>query len=166
MPQPFSPEVASRLIRENPWRTTDEIVSDALARKIIGSTGRDPIAGQGGALVKMYLEGRLPEVCRDETRRPYRYYTKGIGNSQPQATPARPLENAPQTTSFRSTLEQDEILTALVSVDAFSSRTDAIRWLLDQGITAKQELIQRALEAHKQIEHLRKGVKFEDLAGV
>ncbi len=162
MPQPFSPNVATRLIGENPWRTTDEIVSDALARGIIGGRRRDPIAGQGGALVKMYLEDRLPEICRDDTRLPYRYYPKGIGNSQRQATPARPLEAAPQTTSFRSTPEQDKILTALISIGAFSSRTDAIKWLLDQGIAAKQDLIQQALETHKQIEHLRKEVKFED----
>ena len=82
------------------------------------------------------------------------------------STLARPLEAAPQTTSFRSTPEQDKIITALISVGAFSSRTDAIKWLLDQGIAAKQDLIQQALETHKQIEHLRKGVKFEDLAGV
>lgn len=110
----------------------------------------------------MYLEGRLPEVCRDRTRHPYRYYPKGIGNSQPQATLARPLGAAPQATSFRSTPEQDKIFTALISVGVFSSRTDAIKWLLDQGIAAKQDLIQQALETHKQIEHLRKGVKFED----
>ena len=162
MPQPFSPDVATRLIGEMPGSTAQEIVTYGLDRGIIGSTGRYPLAGQGGALVKMYLEHRLPEVYRDETRRPYRYYPKGIGNSQPQATQARPLEAASQSTSFRSTPEQDKILTALIPVGAFSNRTDAIKWILDQGIAAKQDLIQQALETHKQIEHLRKGVKFED----
>ncbi len=57
--------------------------------------------------------------------------------------------------TFRPTVEQDRVLTALVSVGAFSTRTEAIQWVLDQGLAAKRDFIQQALETHQRIEKLR-----------
>ena len=166
MAQPFTPDIATDLIREEPGRPASEIVRDALSRGIIGTRGEDPIAGQRGALVKMYLEGRLPDIRREESSRPYLYYPKRMANVDFNGRQSPTVQPSTQGITFRPSTEQDQVLTALVSVGAFSNRTDAIRWLLDQGITAKQDLIQRALETHKQIEHLRKGVKFEEPARV
>ena len=165
MAQPFSPEIATNLIGLNPGRTATEIVEDALARGIISSKAKDRIASQGGGLVKMFLEKRLPNVRRDETRRPYKYYPTWnyvvVATEGNQPVNKSPLPNpAPQATTFRPTPEQDQILTALVSVGASSNRTEAIHWLLNQGIAARRGVIQQALETHKQIERLRKGVKF------
>ena len=162
MPQPFSPDVATNLICENPGRTDKEIVRDALTRGIIGTTGRDPLAGQRGALLKMYLAGRLPDIWRDESRRPYRYYPKRTGNDHLDSKRPTPVHPITQGITFRPTTEQDQVLTALVSVGAFSTRTEAIQWVLDQGVAAKRGFIQQALDTHQQIEKLRQELKPSD----
>ena len=159
MVRPFSPDVATDLIAEKPGRTAQQIVTDALSRGIIGTTGRDRLAGQMGALAKMYNEGRLPGVTRDESHRSYRYHPKGFENHQRAEQHSIPAEDAPQPLSFRPTVEQDKVLVALISAGAFDSRTEAIQWVLDQGIAAKREFVQKALETHKQIDDLRKRVK-------
>ena len=134
MPQSFSPDIATDLIRENPGRTSKEIVRDALDRGIIGSRGRDPLAGQGGALVKMFLQERLPDIWRDEASHPYRYYPKRTGIEPLNAKRLSTMQLTTQGITFRPTVEQERVLTALVSVGAFSTRTEAIQLLLDRGI--------------------------------
>ena len=162
MPQPFSPGVANDLISENPGRTDKEIVRDALARGIIGSRGHDPLAGQRGALLKMYLAGRLPDIWRDESRRPYRYYPKRTANDHLDSKHPTTVQPVIQGITFRPTTEQDKVLTALVSVGAFSTRTEAIQSVLDQGVAAKRDFIQQALDTHQQIEQLRQGLRSSD----
>jgi hypothetical protein len=152
------------LIREEVGRSAQEIVADALDRRIISSTGRELLAGQVGALAKMYKQGRLPDVWRDESVRPYRYYPKTSDGSTPEPVRPSPVRLGTasvlaQAITFRPSPEQDKALTALVSVGACSNRSDAIHWLLDQGLAAKDEFIKQALEAHQQIEDLRTGIK-------
>ena len=153
MASSFSAQVATRLIRENPGRSAGEIVRDALDCGIISTRGRDRIAGQVGALASMYNGGRLPEVWRDEQNRPYRYYLKGATFVQPSPK----LISEPIT--FRPTPKQEEILTALTETRKFSSRSEAIIWLLDQGIAANQENIRRIIDVYTEIEHLRRKVQ-------
>jgi metal-responsive CopG/Arc/MetJ family transcriptional regulator len=149
----FSPQVATRLISENPGRSAQEIVRDALDRGVIRTRGRNRIAGQVGALAAMYNRRRLPEVWRDEHHRPYRYYLKGATSVQPSPK----LISEPIT--FRPTPRQEEILTALTETRKFSSRSEAIIWILDQGIAANQEDIRRIIDAYKEIEQLRRKVQ-------
>ena len=153
MASPFSAQVATRLIRENPGRSAEEIVRDALDGGIISTRGRNRTAGQKGALVKMYKGGRLPEVWRDEQHRPYLYYPKETTSVQQLPKPiSEPI-------TFRPTPKQEEILTALTDTRKFSSRSEAIIWLLDQGIAANQEDIRRIIDAYTEIEHLRRKVQ-------
>ena len=148
MAESFSPEVATRLIKENPGRSSKEIAKDALDRGIIGSRGHNPLAGQGGALVKMYLEGRLPEVRRDDQSRPYRYYPK---DSAIAATVTRSIDSI----SFRPTVRQEEVLTALVETRKFANRSEAVTWLIDQGISANRQNLDKIIQAYRAIENLR-----------
>ena len=159
MAQPFNPDVATDLIRENPGRTAKEIVRDALARGIIVSRGHDLLPGQIGALAKMHLEGRLPDIRRDESRRPYRYHPKRTGNNRLYSKDPPTIQPVIQSITFRPTAEQDQVLTALVSVGAFPTRTDAIQWVLNQGVAAMRDFIQQALDTHQQIEKLRQGIR-------
>ena len=159
MPQSFSPRVATMLIQETPYRSAKEIVSDAIHREVISTGGRDPLAGQVGALAKMYNDGRLPQVGRDESRRPYKYYPlDGRIADNPEVRPRQVARVHPATITLRPTAEQDEVLNALISVRACSSRSQAIDWLLTQGIAAHRETIQEALKVHGQIEELRRAV--------
>lgn len=166
MSEPFSPEVATRLIFERPGRTAQEIVKDALSRGIIGSRGRDQIKGHIGALATMYRVRRIPEVWRDETSRPYRYYPvsyKTSGQIKERDTVHTGLldrqDTPTQVISFRPTLNHDRVINALVSVGAAASRSEAVHWLIEQGIAARAEFIERALATQAQIEELRRWVR-------
>ncbi len=153
MPDPFSAKVATTLIRENPGWSARDIVKDALRHGIIGSKGRNPVAGQVGALSKMYNSGRLPEVQRDEQQSPYRYYPKGAVRVQ---FPPKPT---PEPVTFRPTLQEEEILTALTETKRFSSRSEAVHWLLDKGIASKQGDISKIMETYREIERMRREVQ-------
>lgn len=161
MAEPFSPEVADQLIRERPGRTAEEIVSDALSRGIIGSRSRNfAIASQGGALVKMYQQGRLAQVWRDESQRPYRYYPAGYREDPDSRKIAGPsVEPVSAVVSFRPTQKQERVVAALVAVGIAASRSEAVHWLLDQGIAAKSDFVERAIATQAQIEELRTGMR-------
>ena len=149
MSGPFASQVATRLIMENPGWYAKEIVKDGLNRGIIGGT----VQGQVGALVKLYNGGSLPEVWRDEQQRPYRYYPKGSVVVQQLPKPiSEPI-------TFRPTSEQEEILTALTETRKCSSRSEAIHWLLSEGIASKQGDIRRIVQTHREIERLRREVQ-------
>jgi hypothetical protein len=148
----FSPEVATKLIRDNPDRTAQEIVGDALDRGIISSTGHNRIAGHVGALAKMYNQHRLPDITRSE-KRPFRYYPKGapVTNHRAKAL-SEPV-------TFRPTPEQEAVLTALNETRRFPNRSEAVNWLLDQGIAANRNSIDRIVHACAEIQHLRQQVQ-------
>ena len=153
MASPFTSQVATKLIRENPGWSAQEIVKDALDRGIIGSRGRNHMAGQVGALAKMHNSGSLTEVWRAEHQRPYRYYPKDAAIVQQQPKPvSEPI-------TFRPTPEQEEILTALTETKRFLSRSEAVQWLLAQGIASKQGDIYRIVQTYREIERLRSEVQ-------
>lgn len=149
----FSPEVATRLIKENPGRTAEEIVGDALDRGIISTRGQDRMTGQIGALAKMYNNDRLPEIIRNESQRPFRYYPKGATVVNPQP---KPLSDP---VTFRPTLEQEAVLIALNETRKFTNRSEAVNWLLDQGIAANKSNIDKIVQAYSEIQRLRQQVQ-------
>jgi len=149
MPGPFTSQVATRLIMENPWRCAEEIVRDGFDRGIIKGT----FPGQRGALAKLYNSGSLPEIRRDESKRPYRYYPKGADVVQQISEPiSEPI-------SFRPTSEQKEILKALTETGKCANWSEAVNWLLSAGIVSKQEDIHRIKQTYREIERLRREVQ-------
>ena len=146
MSGPLTVEVATKLVLENTGRSPQEIIRDGLDRGIIRGT----VAGQVGALAKLYNSGRLQEVWRDEQQRPYRYYTKG--------SVVVPLSPKPisEPITFRPTPEQEEILDALTETRNCSSRSEAVHWLLNQGMASKQKAIHGILQKYRAIERLRR----------
>ncbi len=150
MPSSLTAQVATKLIMENNGRTAKEIIRDGLDRGIIRGT----VAGQVGALVKLYIHsGSLPDVRRDEQRRPYRYYLKGstVVQQQPKVI-SEPI-------TFRPTSEQEEILMALIETRKYSNRSEAVNWLLNEGIASKQVDIRRIIQTYREIERLRQEVQ-------
>jgi len=147
MSGPLTPQVATSLVRGNNGGTAQEIIRDGLDRGIIRGT----VAGQKGALVKLYKGRKLHEVKRDERQRPYRYYLRGSAVIQ-QPSPS----TSESIVTFRSTSEQEEILTALTETRKFSNRSEAVQWLLIEGIASKRGDIHRIVQTYREIERLRK----------
>ena len=54
---------------------------------------------------------------------------------------------------------REEIVTLGLDRGDISSSAQAINWLLEQGIAARRQQIDRAMEAHKQIEDVRRGLR-------
>ena len=147
MASSLTSQVATRLVMENNGRNAREIIRDGLDRGIISGT----VSGQVGAFVKLYNSGSLSDVRRDEQERPYRYYaTRGVSSlSQPQRIVTDPV-------TFRPSSEQEEVLVALIETKKRSNRSEAVSWLLNEGINSRREDIQRIVQAYREIERLRK----------
>ena len=143
-------KVAVSLVRDNNGGTEKEIIRNALDRGIIRGT----IAGQMGALVKIDNGNRLPEVERDEQKRPYRYYLRGSAVIQQP-----PPSTSESIITFRPTSEQEEILTALTETRKCSNRSEAVQWLMSAGIASKRGDINRIVQTYKEIERLRRQVQ-------
>ncbi len=150
MASPLTPKIATSLVKDSNGSTAKEIIRDGLDRGIIRGT----IAGQIGALVKLYNGRRLPEVERDEQKRPYRYYLRGSAVIQQP-----PPSTSESIITFRPTLEQEEILTALTETKKCSNRSEAVQWLISAGITSKRAEIHRIVQTYKEIERLRQQVQ-------
>jgi len=146
----LSAEVATKLVAENEGRTAKEIIVDGLDRGIIGGT----VAGQQGALVKLYSNGRLVKVRRDKQQGRYRYYLKGSTGVQ-QA----PKSVGETIVTFRPTYEQEEILTAFTETRTFSNRSEVVQWLLNEGISSKRGYIDEVMQIYREIERLRREVQ-------
>ena len=73
------------------------------------------------------------------------------------------MQQAPQHISapvtFRPTLEQEEILTALIETRKYSNSSEAMQWLLREGIASKREYINEIVQIYKEIERLRRQVQ-------
>jgi len=149
MASPLTTQVATSLVRENNGGTAQEIIRDGLDRGIIKGT----VIGQVGALVKHYNGGRLPELRRDEQKRPYRYYLKESGFVQ------QALQHISHPVTFKPTSEQEEILTALIETKKYSNSSEAVQWLLCEGIASKREYINEIVQIYKEIERLRQKVQ-------
>ena len=111
------------------------------------------MAGQVGALAKMYKDGRLPEIMRDEQQRPFRYHTKGTPVVLAQPIPT------PEPVTFRPTPQQEEILTALTETKKIPNRSEVVIWLLDQGIAANRVNIDKIMQTYAEIQRLRRQVQ-------
>ena len=153
MPSSFNAYVATRYVMQHPGCTAKEVVTDLLNTGQIASRGRNRMAGQVGAFVKMFNSGRLPDLRRDVQQRPYRYYPKGSATVQP---PSKPIC---EPVTFRPTTEQERVLTALTETRRFSSRSEAVVWLIDHGVAANQEEISRIAQTYEEIERLRRQVQ-------
>ena len=131
--RPFSPQIATEYISANPGKTADEIVTDLCDRGIIECNSEIPRGGQMGALSKMYTSGRLPDVWRDETRRPYRYHLRN-GHSE------QPVQSATaQSINLKLTEAQEKVLEGLVAIGTVDNRTEGIHLLIDHGIQRIRE---------------------------
>ena len=128
MTRAFTPQVATEYIKTNAGRTADEIVEALCDQDIIECNSAIPGGGQRGALSKMYTSGRLPEVWRDETTRPYRYYPRN-GHVEQPVQPA-----TPQSINLKLSEEQEKVLVGLLAIGTVDSRTEGIHLLIDHGI--------------------------------
>jgi Arc/MetJ-type ribon-helix-helix transcriptional regulator len=149
MANPLSRQVALSLIKAKNGGTAQEIIKGGINTGIIKGT----LPGQVGALVKLYNGGKIPEVKRDEQNRPYRYYINGPVNVQQ----LQPFISGAVT--FRTTQEQEDILTALIETKRFSNKSEAVQWLISEGIASKRGDINKIVQTYKEIESLQLQVK-------
>ena len=145
MTNSLTPKVAMNLIRENNGGTVEEIVGDGLNRGIIKGT----VKGQRGALGKLYNGGELPDVKRDKQGKSFHYYLK----DSPIIQQAPTSVSGPIT--FRPTLEQEGILSALTEIKKCSNRSEAVQWLLKEGIASKRKYITEVMQSCEKIERIR-----------
>ena len=115
-----------------------------------GSDAKHPEQSLGNTLSKQVLTGREKRVRRERVKGVYRYfpalrsYAAGSG----------------QDVVIQISLSQQELqdIDNLLAVDKFHNRSDAIKWLLLEGIRANRSYLDKVAAARAQIEQLKKGL--------
>ena len=141
------------LIKTYPGRTDEEYARMALAKGLCGSASKDPVFSLRTTLKKEYREGRMPEIRAVKVSgKPHYFpanYSQGGQSAVPRVDSAITLMLAPEVT---------EIVDVLVDVGKFSSRPDAVNWLLSQGIRAKVVELAQAKNTLQQIKQLKQSL--------
>ncbi len=85
--------------------------------------------------------------------------SKAESQGSPAQSPAyRP--KPPLAVSLALSTAQAEVVESLVESGRFPSRSDAVRWLIDQGIAAKAESLGKLVEAAKGLRKAREALRF------
>jgi hypothetical protein len=147
-------KVAPDLIQANPWLTPQEYAKMALDRHLCSSDSENPVFSLATTLMKEVREGRMPGI-------------KGVKvNGRLRYGPAAQTPTNYSTTSSRPDIgvtvvlppEVAQITDMLVEIEKFSNRGEALVWLAQEGITAREPELQGVKVAHQQIKRLKQSI--------
>ncbi|MBI4301467.1 MAG: hypothetical protein HY664_02530 [Chloroflexi bacterium] len=148
----FSHEVAPRLIRESPGMTSDEVAKLALSNELCSSDAKDPVRSLGNTLAKEVREGRLPEIVARRDGNILRYY--------PKDTPSTIEPNSGyESISIRLNRFSIEQADLLVEVERFKNRSEALAWLIDEGIRTNEEFLKEVREGIEKIGEIKRSLQ-------
>jgi Arc/MetJ-type ribon-helix-helix transcriptional regulator len=118
-PQRGFKEVVVRLIGESPGLAAEEYAVTALQRGLAGSNSKDPVQSLATTLAKEVREGRMLGIRAQREHGKLRYFPVDL---RPDA--ARRVRD-------------------LVEIGRFSTPSEAVTYLLEEGVNAKQSALDR-----------------------
>ena len=152
MKKGFSHGVAPDLIRERPGMTSRQVAELAMDRDLSSSDSKvAPVFSLSSTLAKEVREGRLPEVVARKERGVLRYYPAGVGESGTGET----SYESDGMVSIRLPLEQIQIADQLVQVDKFGSRSEALAWLVAEGVVRNRDTVNKVNAAVQRIRAIK-----------
>lgn len=152
MKKGFSHGEAPRLIREKPGMTSTEVAKLALGRGLCSSDSKKypPEVSLGNTLAKEVREGRLPGIVARKEGGVLRYYpTDGTIPTSPSINPEEPV-------SLRLPRASLEKVDELVEVGQVNSRSEALAWLVGEGIKANEGQLDKVHGAVQQIREIKR----------
>ena len=178
MKKGFSHGVAPDLVRQKPGMTANEVAELALSRGLCSSDAKDPVDSLGKTLAKEVREGRLPEVYANRVGGLLRYYPAEVWDMERgetwvlppdaftpdgQAPRVAAVTSAPtalsETVSIRLPRDKVELADLLVEAGQFSTRSEALAYLVGEGIARNHPRIEKVRQAVEQIRAIKRSLE-------
>ncbi len=143
-------DLAVLIIEEYPGLTASEVAQEALDNSSDLSDAKDPLHSLASTLNKQVQTGLEKRIRREHNKGAYRYF----------------LASAPSTSDSGEEIVVQLSLPAkdlkdidnLVAVDKFKTRSNAVKWLVMEGMKANRAVLDKVADTISQIERLKKGV--------
>ena len=151
MKRGFMDLVASCIIPKNPGWTAKEYAAEALEHDSdLSDSKKDPIASLANTLSKQVQTGRERRIRRERIGGVYHYF--------PTSVPSASNSNEDIVVQISLSTQELEDIDNLVAVGKFNNRSDAIKWLAIEGITANRGYLDKVADTRNQIERLKREV--------
>ena len=155
MKKGFSHGVAPALIRETPGMRADQVAERALSSGLCDSDAKDPIRSLAATLAKEVREGRLPEVCSREVAGVLRYYPTSLIGIESFELPIEVGSGPDEAVSIRLPHTTVNLADQMVEVGKFGSRSEALAWLVSEGIKRNGSEIENVRESADRIRTIK-----------
>ena len=154
----FSHGTAPDLIRQNSGLTAPEVAELALNQGLCGSDAKDPIASLGNTLAKEVREGRLPEIRAKQVNGVLRYYDTLASRTTTPSSGGHAPPITEEVVTIRLPPEHVEAADLLVEVAQHRTRSEALAWLVAEGVRQNQPQMERVRKAVEQIRVIKQSV--------
>ncbi len=143
-------DLAVEIVKEYPGLTALSIVREALDCSSNLSDAQDPEQSLASTLNKGVQTGQEQRVWRKKISGVYRYFPASMA----------PTSDSNEEIIVQLSLSTQEMedIDNLVAVGKFNNRSDVIKWLVVEGITANRAYLDKVADARNQIELLKREV--------
>lgn len=143
-------DLAVEIIKEYPGLTSLEVAREALDNSTITSSAKNPEQSFATTLNKQVQTGLEKRIRRERIKGVYRYFLV----SAPSTSDA----SEEITAQFSLIAQELKDIDNLVAVGKFKNRSDAIKWLITEGIKTNRNYFDKVAETKNQIERLKKEI--------
>ena len=155
----FTYTVAPDLVRADPGRRGEEYADMAIRKGLAASDAKDPVQSLASSLAKEVREGRQKQIRREKDGSAIRYYPalslEVSAEGEKQILPARREEAV----SLRLEPDTARNVDMLVEIGTHRTRSDALAWLVAEGLSKNQQKIREVQKAVKQIREIKRSLK-------
>jgi len=143
-------DLAVEIIKEYPGETALVIAREALDFNSNLSDAQNPEQSLASTLNKQVQTGQERRIRRERIGGVYRYFR--VSMSSPSDSSEEIIVQLSLSTQELKDVDN------LVAVGKFSNRSDAIKWLVVEGITANSGYLDKVADARNQIERLKREI--------
>ncbi len=150
MKRGFMDLAVNSIIPAFPGHTAKWIASEALAHDSNLSDAKNPIASLANTLNKQVQTGKEKRVRREQIGGIYCYFPVSMSSAS----------GSSEEIIVQLSLSTQELkdIDNLVAVGKFNNRSDAIKWLVIEGIKANRGYLDKVADTKNQIERLKREV--------
>lgn len=143
-------KIVVELIKKYPGLTAEEYAKMALDQGLCGSDSKNPVFSLATTLRKEYREGRMPSIRAEKIGGKLRFYPLNYPDNKQDKSHKPDVA----ITGVLSA-EDSESIDALVEIGKFKNRSEALSWLVKEGIKTKQEELNQAKDILNKIRQLK-----------
>lgn len=151
----FTEFTATRLIPDSPGKTAQEYAREYLQLGDNLSDAENPVESLANTLDKQVREGREKRVRRERVAGKYRFFPASApSNTDP--------DMVKEDIVIQVSLPKQELddLNNLIALDKFKSKSNAIAWLISEGVKANRNYLDKIANIRKQIEQMKREIEF------